>query len=136
MSKTEKDSKLKADCTQLQKLLAERSAELTRAYRELYEETTRRLQLEKEIEKYRDSFKKRVQGLTDKLENALEDEKELRGYLTICSACKKVLDENDNWNRIEKYIENHSNVTFTHSICPSCSKKLYPQLHDNQEDAV
>jgi len=136
MSKKEKDNKLTSDCEMLRKMVEERSAELTRAYRELYQETTRRWQLEKEINKYRDSFNKRVKGLTDKLENALEDDKELKGYLTICSACKKILDENDQWNRVEKYIENHSEVTFTHSICPSCYKRLYPQLHDNQEDAV
>ncbi len=132
----EKDNKLNADCAKLRQLLEERSAELTRAYRELYQETTRRWQLENEINQYRDSFKKRVKGLTDKLENVLEVEKELKGYITICSACKRILDENEQWSRIEKYIENHSDVTFTHSICPACSRKLYPQLHDNQEDAL
>ena len=136
MPKESKNKDVKFDCKQLQKLLAERSAELTRAHRELYQETTRRWQLEKEIKRYRERFKKKVKELTAKLEKALEDEKKLKGFLTICSACKRILDDNEQWNRIEKYIENHSEAIFTHSICPTCSKRLYPQLHDNQEDIL
>lgn len=136
MPKNKKNVTVKSDCAELQQLLEERSAELNRAYRELYQETTRRWQLEKEVKNYRESFKNKVQELTHKLENVLVDEKSLQGFLTICSACKSILDENEQWNRIEKYIERHSEVIFTHSICPTCSKRLYPQLHDNQEDAL
>ena len=127
---------MKSDCAELMVLLEEKSAELNRAHRELYHETARRWHLEKEIKKYRDYFKEKVTDLAAKLEKALEEDQNLKGFLTICSSCKNILDEDDQWSRIEKFIERRSEVVFTHSICPSCSRKLYPQLHDKQEDAL
>jgi hypothetical protein len=29
---------------------------------------------------------------------------------------------------VESYIQKHSDATFTHSLCPDCLKKLYPDL--------
>lgn len=51
--------------------------------------------------------------------------KTLSGLLPICSNCKKIRDHNGHWKMIESYIQNHSNVFFSHSICPECSEKLY-----------
>ena len=49
----------------------------------------------------------------------------LEGFLPICANCKKIRHEGD-WVRIETYIETHSHTQFTHSICPECLEKLYP----------
>lgn len=56
----------------------------------------------------------------------------LRGLLPICANCKKIRDEKGFWNKIENYISEHSNADFTHSICPECTKKLYPELHEDK----
>lgn len=64
------------------------------------------------------------------LEKALSEIKVLRGILPICSNCKKIRDDEGYWNRIEQYIMEHSEAEFTHSICPDCTKKLYPELFD------
>jgi len=52
----------------------------------------------------------------------------LSGLLPMCSACKKIRDDKGYWNQIEKYIRDHSEAEFSHSLCPECSKKLYPDL--------
>ncbi|KKM89590.1 hypothetical protein LCGC14_1247260, partial [marine sediment metagenome] len=49
--------------------------------------------------------------------------KTLQGLLPICSACKKIRDDAGYWKQIEEYISTHSEVDFTHSICPECIKK-------------
>ncbi|MFU8768199.1 MAG: response regulator [Desulfotignum sp.] len=49
----------------------------------------------------------------------------LRGLLPICSRCKKIRDDQGFWERVESYFEAHSQVTFTHSICPDCLDVLY-----------
>lgn len=49
----------------------------------------------------------------------------LEGFLPICASCKKIR-QNGDWVRIETYIQNHSATQFTHSICPECMEKLYP----------
>ena len=32
------------------------------------------------------------------------------------------------WKQIESFIRDHSEAEFTHSICPKCAKKFYPEL--------
>ena len=62
------------------------------------------------------------------LQEALADVKTLSGLLPICASCKKIRDDTGYWNQIESYIRDHSEVDFTHSICPQCAKELYPNL--------
>ncbi|MGC7872942.1 hypothetical protein ACPUYX_15625 [Desulfosporosinus sp. SYSU MS00001] len=53
---------------------------------------------------------------------------ELQGLIPICASCKKIRDDKGYWNRVETYIEAHSEAEFTHDICPECTKRLYPKL--------
>ncbi|MFZ3371642.1 MAG: hypothetical protein WA131_01235 [Desulfitobacteriaceae bacterium] len=53
---------------------------------------------------------------------------ELQGLIPICAACKRIRDDQGYWNRVEIYIEEHSEVEFTHDICPDCIKALYPDV--------
>ena len=54
--------------------------------------------------------------------------KYLEGILPVCSSCKKIRDENGDWQALESYIHNKSAARFSHGICPDCKKKLYPEL--------
>jgi PAS domain S-box-containing protein len=67
--------------------------------------------------------------LIAKLEHALAEIKTLRGILPICASCKNIRDGAGNWTKIEAYICQHSEVDFTHGICPDCLSQLYPDLH-------
>jgi len=51
----------------------------------------------------------------------------LSGLLPICSHCKKIRDDQGYWNQMEVYIRDHSEAEFSHSLCPDCIKKLYPE---------
>ncbi len=62
------------------------------------------------------------------LQEALAEIKTLSGMIPICTNCKKIRDDKGFWNQIEKYIREHSNAEFTHSVCPECFEKLYPEL--------
>ncbi len=44
----------------------------------------------------------------------------LEGLLPICAECKKIRDGRDTWHQLETYLTAHSNMTFTHGICPEC----------------
>ena len=63
----------------------------------------------------------------------MEEVKALRGIIPICSSCKQIRDDQGIWNQIEAYISVHSEAEFSHSICPECMKKLYPELADENE---
>ncbi len=49
--------------------------------------------------------------------------KKLEGLLSICMTCKKIRTKNKTWDRIEKYISDHSDAIFSHGICPECLEK-------------
>jgi hypothetical protein len=49
----------------------------------------------------------------------------LEGLLPVCSFCKKIRDDQDQWQPIEKYIMARSPVAFSHGVCPECVKKYY-----------
>lgn len=66
--------------------------------------------------------------LISELQDALTQVKTLSGLLPICAACKKIRDDNGYWNQIEVYIQSHSEAEFTHSFCPECMKRLYPEV--------
>jgi len=54
--------------------------------------------------------------------------KMLSGFLPICAKCKKIRDDADNWVEIEAYIRDHTEAEFSHTICPACTKVLYPSF--------
>jgi len=60
------------------------------------------------------------------LQEALAKVKLLRGMLPICASCKKVRDDKGYWRQIEAYIREHSEMEFSHGLCPECLKRLYP----------
>lgn len=63
------------------------------------------------------------------LEFALSRVKQLQGLLPICSYCKKVRDDHNYWQQVDSYIGKHSEVEFSHSICPDCYDRLVePQM--------
>ena len=57
----------------------------------------------------------------------------LEGFIPICAKCKKVRNAENQWEQMEKYITQHSLATFSHSICPDCTKQLYPDFYDNSK---
>ena len=69
------------------------------------------------------------------LQKALSKVKQMRGLLPICASCKKIRDDKGYWNQIESYIKEHSEADFSHSLCPECAKKLYPNLYKNKKES-
>jgi len=71
--------------------------------------------------------------LITELKEALEKIKTLRGLLPICAGCKNIRTDNGYWIQVESYLASHSDLNFTHSICPDCVKKLYPEFARNKK---
>ncbi|TLY36624.1 MAG: response regulator [Nitrospirae bacterium] len=59
------------------------------------------------------------------LEQALKEVKVLRGLIPICFSCKKIRDDQGYWHTIEAYIQAHSEVDFSHGLCPECMDKRF-----------
>lgn len=62
------------------------------------------------------------------LQRATDQIKSLHGLLPICAYCKNIRNDDGYWEQIEEYISTNSDTTFSHSLCPKCTKELYPNL--------
>jgi hypothetical protein len=71
--------------------------------------------------------------LIKELQVALAEVKKLSGLLPICAACKSIRDDQGYWQQIEAYIGDHSEAQFSHSVCPKCAKKLYPEVFEKRQ---
>ena len=67
--------------------------------------------------------------LTRQQEEAHQRIEDLQSLLPICASCKKIRDDTGYWSQVEQYFETHTNTVFTHSLCPHCTIKWYPELH-------
>ena len=92
----------------VQKRLEDRNMELQRAYKEIEEKN-------------------------EQLQKVIDEVKTLRGFVPICASCKKIRDDKGYWKQVEEYIEKHTDAKFSHGICPSCYKELYPEIYERKQ---
>ncbi len=92
--------------------------DLDRVNKGLKEEIKTRLAMEKEKE-----------SLIKSLEQAAAEIKTLQGMLPICSICKNIRDDKGYWNDIEGYFSKHSELIFSHGLCPDCARKHYGDFY-------
>jgi len=70
-------------------------------------------------------------ALVRDLQGALAHVKTLSGLLPICAACKKIRDDKGYWNQLVDYVGEHSDVEFSHGVCPECAHRLYGEYVDD-----
>jgi response regulator RpfG family c-di-GMP phosphodiesterase len=58
------------------------------------------------------------------LEEALANVRVLQGLLPICLYCKKIRDDQNYWQQVDKYIGDHSQARFSHGVCPDCYERV------------
>jgi GAF domain-containing protein len=66
------------------------------------------------------------------LAEALGKVRVLHGLLPICAWCKRIRDDQGYWNQVDAYLRSHSDLDFTHGICPECFEKARPKTKSNQ----
>jgi GAF domain-containing protein len=91
-----------------------------------------RARVDDELERHRLTLETEVQRRTAELEQsnrelwqALLDVKTLRGLLPICSACKRVKNDQGYWAQIESYLAEHSEAVVLQGACRECAGNLY-----------
>lgn len=86
--------------------------------------------LQEEIRE-RHKAEKQKEVVIGDLRQALEEIKTLQGILPICSFCKKIRDDKGEWEQVDVYIHKKADAQFSHSICPDCMQKYYPDDSDS-----
>lgn len=83
----------------------------------------------RDISKRRKTEEEKEQLIAE-LKKALDEIKTLRGILPLCSFCKKIRDDKGYWERVDVYIHKHLQADISHSICPECMQKHYPEYSE------
>lgn len=61
--------------------------------------------------------------------------RQLKQIIPICSFCKKIRDDRDYWDQLERYIQTHTGSKFSHGICPDCYQRhIIPQMGGDPDD--
>jgi DNA-binding response OmpR family regulator len=90
-----------------------------------YEELRARVAVGRRVVELQQSLAARVR----ELEAALANVKRLQGLLPMCSYCRKVRNDQNYWQQVETYLEEHADLRLSHGICPACwQKEVEPQL--------
>jgi sigma-B regulation protein RsbU (phosphoserine phosphatase) len=78
-------------------------------------------------------LEKSLRQKNEQLSEALAQVKQLRGLLPICMYCKKIRKDDNYWQQVEDYVAEHSQVGFSHSVCPECLEKHHPDYVKRQK---
>ncbi|MBN2105371.1 histidine kinase [bacterium] len=95
----------------------------------IYSIRTRSVQrLNRMLEKKVQERTEALETANEELQTALENVNTLEGLLPICASCKRIRDENGDWHQVDVYIRQHSDVRFSHGLCPECYQKYEKEL--------
>jgi hypothetical protein len=70
------------------------------------------------------------QRLEKELHQTRDELDTVRELLPMCSVCKKIRLDDDTWRSVEDYLSHTSKTRVSHSMCPDCLRKLYPEMAD------
>jgi hemerythrin len=80
------------------------------------------------LEQRVDERTRELQQRISQLRDALDHVRTLQGIIPICMHCHQIRSDGDSWERLEIYIQEHSEAEFSHGICPACLEKHYSNL--------
>ena len=63
----------------------------------------------------------------EELQEALDSVRILKGCIPICASCKKVRSDEGYWKQLEQYLAEHSELLFSHGLCPDCAASYLAQ---------
>ncbi len=69
-----------------------------------------------------DGLKVRL-SVAERILSLQADVQTLRGILPVCAWCHKFRDDERLWKTAEEYLKSHTEIDFSHSICPECAEK-------------
>lgn len=71
------------------------------------------------------------EDLLTRLQSAVSEMKDLHGAIQICAWCKNIHQPDDSWGKLDDYLSRHTDMQFSHGICPTCADREYADLNLN-----
>jgi len=76
--------------------------------------------------------RKQIEGERERLILELQEAQSrirvLDGLLPICATCKKIRNNQGDWEQMEDYITRRSEAAFSHGICPDCAARFREEI--------
>lgn len=72
----------------------------------------------------------RSRELREMVDSAMAEVRTLSGLLPVCAWCKKARDDRGYWTQLELYIQERTDATVTHGLCPECSQRLQTEAEE------
>lgn len=63
-------------------------------------------------------------GVGKRIVSLQSEVKTLTGLLPICAWCKKIKSDNQSWVKIEDYVKDRTDASFSHGGCPDCLQRV------------
>ncbi len=95
----------------------------------------RSLRIAIEIALYKHRAEREREELIVRLQEALAHVKTLQGMLPICAWCKKVRSDEGYWMTVDQYLRSHSDLEFSHGVCPTCASAIGETSHSTKVKA-
>ncbi|KAA3606488.1 MAG: hypothetical protein DWQ06_01205 [Calditrichaeota bacterium] len=109
-------------------LIKDELEKVVKAFEKLLKENEKLTKLGDIMDRKLFAYKEEIETKKNSLEEAIGKIRQLEGILPICASCKKIRNEENNWQQMEVYISAHSEADFSHGICPDCTTRLYPNF--------
>lgn len=87
-------------------------------------------QMSEELAELNQNLTKRLR----ELDKALRNIRALQRLLPICSYCKRIRDDKDYWHELDSYMQQYSDYSFSHSICPDCYKAELEKMKEEMTE--
>ena len=89
---------------------------------------TRDITARKRAERQQADLNMKLAAALAEKERLLKEMKILKALLPICSGCRRIRDDYGKWWPLELYVREHTDSSFSHTICPDCKDVIYPDL--------
>jgi DNA-binding response OmpR family regulator len=71
----------------------------------------------------------RLRARTEALDAAAAQVRHLQRLLPICTYCRRIHANEQQWQHLDEYLSDHADVRFTHGFCPQCyAEHVQPSL--------
>jgi len=64
----------------------------------------------------------------------IQQQRVVKNLISVCAQCHRVKLNETVWQKMEEYIGEHSLLTFTHGLCPECTRQLMKTVENTHGD--